>query len=159
MTMSKTLELLALPAPQAHQQIVAELLHQPQEIANLEIGAPYIRYNGTVGLPVTPTDAAESNPDWPYHGGADVFLRRVALEDFFAGLDLKVKLPATQAGGLDTTSNAVADVLSEIFQIHFDPSDYYSDAIVSRGSIRYTFRATPLSPRWSGQVPIHLYPA
>lgn len=153
-----TLQLLALPRKDAHQRMVTDALVPNVDVSNLQIGDPFVRGDGRVGFLVSPTEIAQQNPEWKYYGDVDYSARRMPLEEFFAGLDLKIKLPGTADGGLNTNSNEVVAKLSEIFNIQFDPTDYFSDAIVSPGSAQYLLRATTASTRWTGQVNVTIYP-
>ncbi len=156
--MSQSLPLLGLPVAEAHQRMVAEALHDGVDVNLLQIGHPYVRGDGRVGLLVSVADEAFNDPNMKWYGSVDFSLRRMPLEEFFQGIELKIKLPATAEGGLNVTTDDVVDKLSEIFKIRFDPVDYFSDAIVSAGSADYMLRATVVSPRWTGQVLVQIYP-
>jgi len=138
--------------------MVAEALTDSDNVNLLQIGDPFTRGDGRVGLLVSVADEAYDDPDMKWYGTVDFSVRKMPLEEFFAGITLKIKLPATPAGGLNTNTDDVVDKLSEIFGIRFDPVDYFSDAIVSAGSADYMLRTTVVSPRWSGQVMVQIYP-
>lgn len=156
--MAESLQLLALASGAARRLMVAEALKPGVEINNLDIGDPYPRQDGRVGVTIKPTDEAMQDENWPYYGTVDFSHQRVSLNTFFEGIGPKIKMPATAEGGLDTTSNALVERLGQIFGIVFEPGDYFSDAIVSRGSAFYELRAPATSTRWTGFVLIHVYP-
>ncbi len=156
--MSKTMTLLALPQAQAHITMVADALIDGIDVTRLQIGDPYVRQDGRVGLLVSVPEETMDDPDWAYHGTVDYSIRRMPLQEFFNGIDVKVRIPKNAQGGLTTSSHEVVAALSQAFNIVFAPSDFYSDAIVSDGTARYTLRATPLSTRWTGSVQITVFP-
>jgi hypothetical protein len=156
--MSTTLSLLALPQAQAHANIVASALIDGVDVTRLQIGDPYVRQDGRVGLLISVPEETLEDPNWKYQGTVDYSIRRMPLEEFFAGIQLKVRIPKNAQGGLTTSSHEVVAALSQAFNIVFAPGDYYSDAIVSDGTARYTLRAAPLSTRWTGAVDIIVFP-
>ncbi len=156
--MSTTLPLLALPQAQAHASMVATALIDGVDVTRLQIGDPYVRQDGRVGLLISVPEESLEDPDWNYHGTVDYSIRRMPLNEFFAGIDVKVRIPKNAQGGLSTSSHEVVAALSQAFNIVFEASDYYSDAITSDGTARYTLRATPLSTRWTGSVQITVFP-
>lgn len=155
--MTTTLELLAKPQSEAVRDMIAPMLIPSVTIDDLKIEDGHLMSNGRSAVAVRSADHKLSDPNWPYFGGTVFSHRRMALEDFFQGIELKLKVPPVD-GGVSTTSNAIVTMLSEIFRIQFAPGDYFSDAIESDGVAHYRLRATPTSLRWTGWVDIAIYP-
>lgn len=156
--MSTTLELLARPQSLAASDLIAESLIPEVGPTDLVIVDGFIRSDGRTGYQIRATQERLDDPDWPYHGAAMFSHRRMSLNEFFDGIQLRVKVPPSSSGGVDTTTNAIVAILQEIFRIHFDVQDYYSDRIQAPGVAQYRLQASPMSLRWTGWVDVQVYP-
>jgi len=155
--MTTTLELLKKPHGEAVQIMIEEQLDGIQ-YSDLHVEDGYVRSDQRSGYLIKSHPSKLTDPNWHYHGSVVFTHYRMRLQDFFYGLPLRLKVPGNGSGGINTTSNHVVSLLSQIYDIKFDPSDYYSDAITGSGLTTYTLNATPSSLRWSGSVNIDLYP-
>lgn len=156
--MPSTLELLAMPQEQAFRTMVEAELISNVTMDDISIGDGFLQSGNRSSALIESSTSRLADNEWPYRGTAIFSHRRIALETFFQGIDLRLKVPATESGGVNTTSNVIAGMLEDIFNIHFHPQDYYSDEIIANGMTEYIFRATPMSLRWTGAVRIKVYP-
>jgi len=156
--MSTTLELLALPQDQAILEMIDDELDPSKaSLDDLLISEGYLASANRCAYEVRPKTSKLSDSSWPYRGRAVVTHQRMDLGQLFDGLQMRVKVDSTD-GTVNTHTNVIVGILSNQLGVHFDPQDYYSDAIVSPGIADYTLKATPTSLRWSGQVDIQIYP-
>jgi len=155
--MTTTLELLKKPHSEAVKMMIEEQLDGAQ-YEDLHVEDGYVRSDQRSGYLIKSHPNKANDVNWHYHGDVVFTHYRIRLQDFFYGLPLKLKVPSDGLGGINTTSNHVVFLLSQIYDIKFDPLDYYSDVITASGMITYTLNTTPSSLRWSGSIDIDLYP-
>lgn len=148
--MSDTLELLNLPNAEAQKIMVQDALIPGVDVDDLTMDM--FRGQGSgVRFRISVPEQTQSLPGWVYSGQVDFLYRRMNLEEFFSSVDLRFAMT------YPTSTQALATLLSQIFQVRFDPEDYINEVINPPGGIlQYRFKAGLYSQRWIGEVSIQL---
>lgn len=150
--MSTALSLLAMPSSLALRVMVQESLKPGVDVGDLVIARPVVEAGNEMSTRIAVAGSAYERADFPYFGAATFTYQRLDLQDSlgFLNLALEVSFPLI--------TSHVAAMLSEALGIVFEEEDYIEELIeLESGNSRpYVFKAAPGSPRWMGQVTIHL---
>lgn len=152
--MLNTLSLLAMKHPPALNAMMQDVLELGVTSQYLMTANPIAQSEGKMSVGVYLRAAAYQDPSWVYRGQTTFTYQRMHFGDFFAGIDLVLyTAPAIR-------TRTLVNMLERIFNIDIDDADYVDEDITHDGinAVEYTLRASPVSQRWYGTVPILVSP-
>ncbi|QVD49362.1 hypothetical protein LUCX_292 [Xanthomonas phage vB_XciM_LucasX] len=150
--MTGSLALLAIPHSEAANTIIADALKAGVNPDYLYPGTSSVQQNGKGLLPVYIDSDAYNDPSWPYRGSTQLTYNRVDLNEALGHLNLTLKVTRT------FTSAQLVAKLASILQLYFEAGDYVAETrTLNTASAVYTLKAAADSPRWAGQLQIHVH--